>query len=239
MRTFLHKADSRGKAELGWLHSRHTFSFAQYYDPQRMGFGTLRVLNDDIVEPGAGFGTHSHDNMEIISVALAGSMRHQDSMGNTYVIKQGEVQVMSAGTGVSHSEYNASDTEPLNFLQIWVLPKQTGIEPRYGQKEFTAAERNNEFQTIIAPDASPDISNGALGINQDAWFSLADFAAGRNGTYRLKADGTGVYIFVIEGEIETAAGRLGRRDGIGIVETAAIEIEAIADSQLLIIEVPL
>jgi redox-sensitive bicupin YhaK (pirin superfamily) len=239
MRYVLHTADSRGNAEHGWLHSRHTFSFAEYYDPQRMGFGTLRVLNDDIVDAGAGFGTHSHNNMEIISLALAGSMRHQDSMGNTYVIKEGEVQVMSAGTGVSHSEYNASDTESLNFLQIWVLPKLMDIEPHYGQKEFPAAGRNNEFQTIIIPDGSPDSENGALSINQDTWFSLADLTAGRSGIYELKAEGTGAYIFVLEGEIETAAGHLGRRDGIGIVESAAIDIEAIADSQLLIIEVPL
>lgn len=239
MRYVLHREDLRGKAEHGWLHSRHTFSFAQYYDPQRMGFGAFRVLNDDIVEASAGFGPHSHDNMEIISLALAGSMRHQDSIGNTYVIKQGEVQVMSAGTGVSHSEYNASDSEPLNFLQIWVQPKLMELEPRYSQKEFTTDGRYNKFQTIIIPDGSPASEIGALSINQDAWFSLADFTAGRSGYYELKTDGNGVYIFVLEGEIEVAGERLGRRDGMEIVETDAVEFEALAISQLLMIEVPL
>lgn len=172
MKYVVHTADSRGKAEHGWLHSRHTFSFAEYHDPQRMGFGKLRVINDGMVAPGAGFGTHSHANMEIISVALAGSMRHQDSMGNSYVIKQGEVQVMSAGTGVSHSEYNASDTEPLNFLQIWVLPKLSGIEPRYEQKHFSTDGRDNEFQTAIAPIGSPDSGDGVLRINQDDFVNL-------------------------------------------------------------------
>jgi len=235
MKIVLHKADSRGVAEHGWLHSRHTFSFAQYFDPKRMGFGTLRVINDDIVEPGAGFGTHSHDNMEIVSVPLAGSLRHQDSMGNTHVIRMGEVQIMSAGTGIAHSEYNASDTDPVNFLQIWVLPKQQNIEPRYGQKEFSAGERNNDFKTVIAPDSG----NGALWINQDAWFSLGDFTAGHSGSYKLKADGNGIYVFVIEGEADTAGVRMSRRDGMSIVESGEFDIEAIADSQLLIIEVPL
>jgi redox-sensitive bicupin YhaK (pirin superfamily) len=231
----VHRAATRGIAEHGWLHSRHTFSFAQYHDPQRMGFGTLRVLNDDIVEPGAGFGTHSHDNMEIISVPLAGALRHQDSMGNTHVIRKGEVQIMSAGTGISHSEYNASESEPVNFLQIWVLPKQMNIEPRYGQKEFMADERINAFQAVVSPDAD----DGEVWINQDAWFSLADFTAGRSETYKLKAHDNGVYIFVLEGEIEIAGERLGRRDGMGIVEADAIEFQTLADSQLLIIELPL
>jgi redox-sensitive bicupin YhaK (pirin superfamily) len=231
----VHRAATRGIAEHGWLHSRHTFSFAQYHDPQRMGFGTLRVLNDDIIEPGAGFGTHSHDNMEIISVPLAGALRHQDSMGNTHVIRKGEVQIMSAGTGISHSEYNASESEPVNFLQIWVLPKQMNIEPRYGQKEFMADERINAFQAVVSPDAD----DGEVWINQDAWFSLADFTAGRSETYKLKAHDNGVYIFVLEGEIEIAGERLGRRDGMGIVEADAIEFQTLADSQLLIIELPL
>ncbi len=235
MNFVIHKADSRGIAEHGWLHSRHTFSFGQYYNPERMGFGALRVINDDIVDPSAGFGTHSHDNMEIISVPLAGSLRHRDSMGNTHVIKEGEVQVMSAGTGISHSEYNASDTDPVNFLQIWVLPKLKNIEPRYSQKEFSSDDRNNDFQIVIAPDAGDE----KVLINQDAWFSLADFTAGSGASYRLKADGNGVYVFVLEGEIEIAGENLGRRDGMGIEESDETDIEAIADSQLLIIEVPL
>jgi redox-sensitive bicupin YhaK (pirin superfamily) len=238
MRYVVHTADSRGNAEHGWLHSRHTFSFASYHDPQRMGFGKLRVINDDMVISGAGFGTHSHANMEIISVALAGSMRHRDSMGNSYVIKQGEVQVMSAGTGISHSEYNASDTEPLNFLQIWVLPKLSGIEPRYEQKHFSADGRNNEFQAAIVPDGSPDADDGALRINQDAWFSFADFTAGRKETYQLKMKNNGAYVFLIEGQIEISGESLGRRDGIGIIEAEEFTIDVISDCQLLIIDAP-
>ena len=238
MKHVVHKADSRGNAEHGWLHSRHTFSFAEYHDPQRMGFGALRVLNDDMVTSGAGFGTHSHRDMEIISVAVAGAMRHEDSMGNSYVIEQGEVQVMSAGTGVSHSEYNVSDTDPLNFLQIWILPKLTGIEPRYAQKLFPADGRDNEFQTAIAPDGSPDDGDAVLRINQDAWFSFADFTEGRKETYKLKAKGNGAYVFLLEGQIEISGENLSRRDGMGIVEADEFDIDVITDCQLLIIDVP-
>jgi len=234
MKTVLHKADARGRADHGWLDSRHTFSFADYYDPERMGFGMLRVINDDIVAPGAGFGTHSHANMEIISVPLRGSLRHQDSMGHTQVIRQGEVQVMSAGTGISHSEYNASDSDPVNFLQIWVVPKEPDITPRYGQQEFPAEKREDRFQTVVAPDSE----NGAVWINQDAWFSLGNFSGGRREAHHLHSDGNGVYVFVLEGGAEVAGERLGQRDGLGITEAAEIEITAATDCELLVIEVP-
>ena len=151
MKKTFHKSDTRGLADHGWLHSRHTFSFAQYHDLNRMGFGALRVINDDLVQPSMGFGTHSHVNMEIVSIPLAGSLRHQDSMGNTQFIKQGEIQIMSAGTGVSHSEYNGSDTDPVNFLQIWVLPEKQNLEPRYEQKEFFSRDRQNRFQVVVSP----------------------------------------------------------------------------------------
>jgi redox-sensitive bicupin YhaK (pirin superfamily) len=230
----VHRAGDRGIAEHGWLHSRHTFSFAQYHDPERMGFGALRVINDDIVEPGAGFDTHEHENMEIISVPLAGVLRHRDSEGNVQIIRQGEVQIMSAGTGIAHSEYNASDTESVNFLQIWVLPKQRNIEPRYGQKEFPAEARENCFQTVVAPDTDVE----AVWINQEAWFSLADFSAGHSGVYDMNRDGNGAYVFVIDGEIEISDERLARRDGAEIDEVSGVEIKAVADSEILLIEVP-
>ena len=235
MKTVLHKAETRGRAEHGWLHSRHSFSFADYYDPERMGFGALRVINDDIVAPGAGFGTHAHDNMEIVSIPLQGSLRHEDSMGNVQLIQHGEVQIMSAGTGISHSEYNASDSDPVNFLQIWVIPKQRDIAPRYGQREFPAANREDRFQTVVARDSE----DGAVWINQDAWFSLGDFSAGHRERCRLHSDGGGAYFFVLEGEVEVAGERLGRRDGLGVSESDDIEISATSDCQLLLMEVPL
>jgi len=235
MKTVLHRADTRGLAEHGWLQSRHTFSFADYHDSERMGFGLLRVINDDIVAPGAGFGTHTHANMEIISVPLNGSLRHQDSMGNAQVIRQGEVQIMSAGTGISHSEYNGSDSDPVNFLQIWVIPKHLDIQPRYGQQDFPAANREDCFQTVVAPNSE----GSAVWINQDAWFSLGSFGQERRTSYRLRADGNGIYVFVLEGEAEIAGERLGRRDGLGITGSAQIEIAAVADCQLLVMEVPL
>ena len=218
MKTVLHDAETRGRAEHGWLRSRHTFSFADYYDPERMGFGALRVINDDIVAPAAGFGTHAHDNMEIISIPLSGSLRHEDSMGNIHVIRQREVQIMSAGTGISHSEYNASDSEPVNFLQIWVTPKQRDIEPRYDQQEFPAENREDHFQLVVAPDSE----DGALWINQESWFLLGNFSAGQRERYRLHRDENGVYVFVLEGRAEVAGERLGRRDGLGITESAEI-----------------
>ena len=235
MSKIIHRADSRGIADHGWLYSRHTFSFASYHNPERMGFGKLRVLNDDIVKGGGGFGTHPHDNMEIVSVPLAGTLRHRDSMGNSHLIQAGEVQIMSAGTGLTHSEYNDSATEPVNFLQIWVLPKQRNIEPRYGQQVFARADRHNRFQTVIAPESD----GAAVWINQDAWFSLGDFEAGQAVRYPVRKTGNGVYLFVIDGKVEVAGETLARRDAIGISDGAELDIKTVADSQLLVIDVPM
>jgi redox-sensitive bicupin YhaK (pirin superfamily) len=235
MNKIIHRADSRGVADHGWLYSRHTFSFAGYHNPDRMGFGTLRVINDDVVKGGGGFGTHPHDNMEIISVPLSGALRHRDSMGNTHVIRQGEVQIMSAGSGLTHSEYNDSASDPVNFLQIWVLPRERNIEPRYGQKAFDRESRRNRFQTVVAPDDKAD----AVWINQDAWFSLGDFDAGQSGRYRTHKPGNGLYAFLIEGRVEVAGATLDRRDAIGLPNAAEVEVKALAESQLLLMEVPM
>lgn len=235
MKKIIHRSESRGVAEHGWLHSKHTFSFAGYYNPERMGFGKLRVLNDDIIEAGTGFGTHSHSNMEIVSVPITGELRHDDSMGNSYVIRENEVQIMSAGTGISHSEYNNSDTGPTNFLQIWILPHQLDIEPRYEQKEFSAGQRHNRFLTVISPDGSGD----SLRINQEAWFSLADFESGRGDNYRLHETGNGLYVFVISGQIGIDSETLQQRDAIGITGNSEVSIKALQPSTLLTIEVPM
>lgn len=234
MEKIVHWAESRGHADHGWLHSYHTFSFADYHNPVRMNFGKLRVLNDDVVEPGQGFGTHPHDNMEIISIPLSGSLRHKDSMGNTHVISHGEVQVMSAGTGIKHSEHNNSNSEPVNFLQIWVLPRERDIQPRYEQKVFDAAARNGHFQVIV----SPDRQDGSIWINQEAYFSLADFSAGSKGNYNIKKPGNGVYFFLIDGRIEVGGELLRKRDAIGLPDLSTIEIDVLNDSQILCIEVP-
>lgn len=235
MNKTLHRAGSRGLAEHGWLRSRHTFSFAGYHDPGRMGFGRLRVINDDVVAPGGGFGTHPHDNMEIVSIPLTGALRHRDSMGNTHIIRPGEVQLMSAGTGITHSEYNDSGAEPVNFLQIWVLPKVRDIEPRYGQRAFDAARRRNRFQWVVSPDGRED----SLVINQDAFLSLADLEAGSRVAYAPHRTGNGVYLFVIEGGVEAAGERLRRRDALGLEEIGAVAIAADGAARVLAIEVPM
>jgi redox-sensitive bicupin YhaK (pirin superfamily) len=235
MHKIIHRADSRGVAEHGWLHSRHTFSFAGYYDQQRMGFGKLRVINDDVVDPSAGFGTHAHDNMEIISIPLSGSLRHEDSMGNKHAIKAGEIQVMSAGTGIKHSEYNGSDNEDVNFLQIWVLPKFQNIEPRYGQKAFAIENRQNKMDLVVSPDKEAD----AIWINQDAWFSLGDFTEDQYGEYTLHNIEHGVYVFVIDGCVSIADETLNKRDAIGLSELDKLTFTAKSAAKLLIIEVPM
>ena len=234
MKKTLHKADTRGVAEHGWLSSRHTFSFADYQNPERVQFGLLRVINDDVVQPGMGFGTHPHENMEIISIPITGELRHQDSMGNTQHIKAGEVQIMSAGTGIRHSEYNGSASEVVNFLQIWVFPKEPDIEPRYDQKLFSRHQRQGQFQNIVAPDQN----DGGVWINQDAWFWLGDFKAGQSDTYTIKRSGNGVYFFVLEGSVALASEQLERRDGIGIEDAANVDFEPTEDCQLLVMDVP-
>lgn len=234
MNNTLHKAATRGVADHGWLNSQHTFSFADYHDPERMRFGLLRVINDDVVQPAMGFGTHPHENMEIISIPLTGALRHKDSMGNVQEITAGEVQIMSAGTGITHSEYNGSESELVNFLQIWVLPEKSGIEPRYDQKLFSADDRQGLFQNIVSPDQNDD----GVWINQQAWFWLGDFKAGQSDTYAIRKSGNGAYFFVIEGAVTVAGEQLARRDGMGVEDAATVDIEATEDCQLLVMDVP-
>ena len=235
MKEILHRNKSRGLADHGWLLSRHTFSFADYHNPERMNFGLLRVVNDDIVKPSMGFGTHPHENMEIVSIPLAGSLRHQDSMGNKHVIKAGEVQIMSAGSGLTHSEYNNSDVDDVNFLQIWVFPKERDIEPRYGQLFFDRNDRQNRFQVLVSPEASEE----EIWINQDAWFSMADLEADKELTYQKHHINSGVYFFVIEGSLEIDGNAINRRDGLGLVQGENFSISAESGAQLLVIEMPM
>ena len=235
MSTIYHENRSRGLAEHGWLISRHTFSFANYYHPQRMNFGLLRVLNDDIVKPSMGFGTHPHDNMEIISIPLSGSLRHRDSMGNTHIISTGEVQIMSAGSGLTHSEYNNSPVEDVNFLQIWVLPKHRDIAPRYDQKVFDAKKRQNRFQLVVSPLHNEE----TVWINQDAWLSLADIDGAQQIIYEKKRPEHGVYFFVLEGDGAIDGNVMHRRDGLGLEDRANHRILANTDTSILAIEVPL
>lgn len=234
MKKVIHKADSRGAANYGWLNSKHTFSFGQYYDPDRVNFGRLRVLNDDIVIGGSGFPTHPHSNMEIISIPLSGALAHKDSTGTEQVIHTGEVQIMSAGSGLTHSEYNASKTEEVNFLQIWVLPKEENIKPRYDQKRFDASDRKNTLQTVVSPT-----EDKSLWINQDAWFSLSDLDVDKTLDYSLNNTASGVYVFVIDGEVEIDGDTLSKRDAGGFSQADSLKIKANADSKLLVIEVPM
>lgn len=230
----LHKSSTRGLSNHGWLHSRHTFSFGDYYDPGRTHFGVLRVINDDMVAPGKGFGTHPHSNMEIITIPLSGELKHKDDMNHSSVIKKGEVQVMSAGTGLFHSEMNQNTDRSVSFLQIWILPKVQKVKPRYQQKDFQLIP--NDFTLIISPNSNDD----NLWIYQDAWIHLADFSKGNTRQYKLNQPlKNGVYIFVIEGEIEIEAEVLSARDGIGFWETNEIEILAKEKSEFLLIEVPM
>jgi len=235
MNEFLHKNKTRGLADHGWLISRHTFSFAGYHDPLRMNFGLLRVINDDIVKPSMGFGTHPHENMEIVSIPLAGSLRHQDSMGNKHLITAGEVQIMSAGSGLTHSEYNNSDSEDVNFLQIWVYPKEKNIPPRYGQLRFDAAEREDRFQILVSPEKGGE----TIWINQDAWFSQLDLGAGKKINYTKHKKDNGVYFFVIEGTVEIDGLLLELRDGLGLPRNDDILVHAKNHIQLLVIEIPM
>lgn len=235
MKKTLHRSTSRGFVDHGWLQSYHTFSFGGYYDPARIHFGLLRVLNDDIVAGGKGFGTHPHDNMEIITVPLRGALEHKDSMGNTSVIRAGEVQIMSAGTGITHSEYNHSLTEPVNLLQIWIFPKKKNIEPRYEQKILDLSKVHGSFLTIVSPNGSEN----AVSINQDAWLSIAEVEELQQLTYILRFKGNGIYLFVIEGSVETGEEVLHERDAIGITEVEELTIKALSSSKLLVIEVPM
>lgn len=236
MKTILHRANERGHANHGWLDSYHSFSFASFHDPTKVHFGALRVLNDDTVSGGMGFGTHPHDNMEIVSIPLSGDLAHKDSMGNEAIIKKGEVQIMSAGTGIYHSEKNKNHGEAVKFLQIWVFPKLRNIEPRYDQKVFQEEDRKNKFQTVVSPIDSND---GGVGINQDAWFSLGNFEKDIETSYQIKHKGNGVYAFVLEGEIEINGQKLSRRDALGISETDFVQIKATNNAEVLLIDVPM
>lgn len=235
MKNKIHKSNERGVADHGWLHSNHTFSFGSYHNPDMMGFGALRVINDDIVHPSMGFNTHPHNDMEIISIPLRGSLKHKDTMGNDFVIKKGEIQVMSAGTGIAHSEFNNSQSDDVNFLQIWVMPKKQGITPSYDQKEFSMEERKNDFQLIVSPDGR---ENSVL-INQDAYFSQLSLNESNDVEYGLYEHNNGVYVFVIEGEVEVNGEKLTRRDGFAVEGAKKLSFKGLTNSEVLIMEVPL
>lgn len=235
MEKIYYAADKRGHNDIGWLKANFSFSFASYYDPEKVHFGALRVLNDDIIAGGKGFGTHPHDNMEIITIPISGALEHKDSMGNIGVIHAGEVQVMSAGSGVTHSEYNHSKTEAANTLQIWLFPKERNIKPRYDQKNFIDILKPNELTILISPDKNAD----TLWINQDATFSMGDFEAGKALTYDIKQPGNGVYVFVIDGAAEIDGTTLNKKDALGVYNTSSITIITEAKSRLLLIEVPM
>jgi len=235
MQTVLHTASSRGHASHGWLNSYHTFSFAGYSNPARVHFGALRVLNDDTVAAGMGFGTHPHDNMEIISIPLAGDLEHKDNTGTRAIIRRGDVQVMSAGTGIAHSEKNHSPSQEVQFLQIWVIPNRRGGRPPYDQQTFRAEDRHNQFQQVISP--SPD--DAGVWIHQDAWFSLGDFEPGATAEYTVKKPGNGVYVFVLEGDVTVNGQALHRRDGFGLWDTESFSLTADSNAQVLLMDVPM
>ena len=235
-KTVLHKANTRGHASHGWLDSYHSFSFANYYNPERMHFGVLRVLNDDKVDPGMGFGRHPHDNMEIISIPLEGDLEHKDSMGNVAVIKRGDIQVLSAGTGIFHSEYNKNTDKPVKFLQIWLYPKTKNVKPRYDQLTLNVNDRHNTLQQIL----SPNQNDAGVWIHQDAWFHIGQFDKDFTTIYDLKMPANGVYAFVLKGDVTIAGIALNERDGLGIWDTNKISITANStDAEVLLMEVPM
>lgn len=231
----IHKANTRGVANFGWLNSHHTFSFGHYYEPSRVHFGALRVLNDDTVSEGMGFGTHPHDNMEIISIPLEGDLEHQDSMGNKTVIKHGDVQVMSAGTGIQHSEYNKNKDQAVKFLQIWVFPNKRGVTPRYDQITLDVNDRHNKLQQILSPNADDE----GVWIYQDAWFNMGKFEEGNGATYKINKPGNGVYAFVLSGEFTINGEVLSARDGMGIENAEELTISANTNAEILLMEVPM
>ena len=235
MKTVLHKASSRGHANHGWLDSHHSFSFANYYNPDRMNFGVLRVLNDDRVAEGRGFGTHPHDNMEIISIPLDGDLEHKDSMGNIATIKQGDIQAMSAGTGIYHSEYNKNKDREVKFLQIWVFPDQRNVEPRYDQITLETGNLKNNLQQILSPN--PD--DAGVWIHQNAWFHMGELDKGFQTNYEIKDGDNGVYAFVLEGDVTISGQKLNARDGFGVWDIDKLDIEADSNAKLLLMEVPM
>ena len=235
MKTILHKAATRGHANHGWLNSYHTFSFGGYYDASRIHFGSLRVLNDDTVAAGMGFGTHPHDNMEIISIPLSGDLKHRDSMGNEAIIKQGDIQVMSAGTGITHSEMNANRDKEVKFLQIWVFPNQKNVQPRYDQITIDESKMSNNFLQVLSPSKEDE----GVWIHQNAWFSMGLLEKGATVNYPLKNKDNGVYAFIIEGSVSINNEVLEKRDGLGITETDFFTVTASEDAKVLLMEVPM
>ncbi|RKR05070.1 hypothetical protein C8C83_4399 [Flavobacterium sp. 90] len=232
----LHKAESRGHSNHGWLDTHQTFSFASYYNPDRMHFGVLRVLNDDVVNPSKGFGTHPHDNMEIISIPLEGDLEHKDSMNNVAIIKKADIQVMSAGTGIYHSEFNNNQDKPVKFLQIWLYPNRKSVIPRYDQITLKPQDRHNKFQQILSPDATDE----GVWIYQDAWFHLAIFDNKFTSTYQIKKKGNGIYAFIIKGSFLVNGTLLNEKDGMGIWDLASLEVISQLDaSEILLMEVPM
>lgn len=235
MQTVYHTADSRGDANHGWLKSKHTFSFANYHNPDRMGFGALRVINDDFVIGGQGFGKHSHRDMEIISIPLSGRLGHGDNIGNNGIIETGEIQVMSAGTGITHSEMNGDNEEAVKFLQIWVIPNKMNVEPRYQQVRIDEIMQPNGFHQVLSPNAD----DAGVWIHQNAWFSMGDFDKGVTETYQLKDPSNGVYIFVISGKIVVNGNILDTRDGLGVCDTKNFTMDVEEDARVLLMEVPM
>ncbi len=234
MQHILYRAKDRGTADFGWLKPSFYFSFGQYYNPERIHFGALRVLNDDMIAGGGGFPTHPHDNMEIVTIPHSGSLAHKDSSGGSGIIKAGDVQIMSAGSGVQHSEFNASKTESINLFQLWVFPKEKNIQPRYDQKTFDVAARQNSWQVVVSPT-----DGDALWINQDAVFSLLDMDAATEKDYSFHFKGNGVFLVVIEGAISVGSEALEKRDAIGIYDADSFKIKTTFGAKLLAVEVPM
>ena len=235
MKTVFHPSDSRGYANHGWLEARHSFSFASWYQPDRLHFGALRVLNDDIIQGVMGFGTHPHDNMEIVTIPLKGELKHKDSMGNSAVIREGDIQVMSAGTGVQHSEYNNSPDKEINLFQLWLFPNKQNVKPRYDQLPIRSLHQKNEFFQILSPSANDQ----GVWIHQDAWMHILDADQDQSFDYVLQSPENGVYLIVIEGEVEVDNQTLFRRDAIGIWETDKLTIKTKTDAELLLVQVPM
>ena len=235
MQKVIHRAETRGHFDHGWLNTWHSFSFADYYNPDRIQFGLLRVLNDDIVKPGMGFGTHPHNNMEIITIPLEGQLEHRDSMGNGSVIEAGEVQVMTAGSGITHSEFNPSREEEVNLLQIWVFPRERNLTPRYDQKRFDTSKMKNQFMTVVTPDGAGE----SLFIHQDAWFSLAETDVDSEMKYQMHSGNSGVYLFVIEGELQLDGDTLKSRDGMGIYDVPEFSVKSKEQAKFLVMEIPM
>lgn len=235
MKKAFHAAETRGNANHGWLNANHSFSFANYHNPERMNFGALRVLNDDTIAAGMGFGTHPHENMEIITIPLEGDLEHKDSMGNIGVINEGEIQVMSAGTGVHHSEYNKNADQAVKVLQLWVFPKKQNVTPRYDQMSVRDLKKPNDFYQVLSPNSE----DAGMWVHQDTWFHLGEFDVEKSLDYTLKKPGNGVYVFVIQGSFNVEGENLKKRDAIGIWDTETINFTAQSQSKVLLVEVPM